>query len=337
MEVRELDNDIKSGKLKQLYFFYGPEVFLLENKISSIKRRVVAKGLEEFGYSKLSGREAKTEDFENEFYSYPMAGEKKLIVLKNTGWFSNSKSSEFLSIKRLFSDIPEYLYIVVREDSFEKKKEKNLDFIKEQGGIVNFEHLPVNQLCTWIEKMFSDSGKQVKQADILYIANACSCEMSKIYSEVNKLIVFSNDNDRIASDDIRTLVTKTGEYKIYELFDDIVEARGKQAAEKLKQILDSKERPTAVIAGITNRFSELLTIKLLYSDRVLLAEIKEYLEFKLPDFAVKKMLAQSKKYGEKYLKRIIRMGISLDRSIKSGKIDQTLAAEMFVSELIRKE
>lgn len=338
MEIRDLDVDIKSGKMKQIYFFYGPETFLVENKISSIKKRIIAKGYEEFGYSKFSGKDSNFEEFKDEFYSYPMSGNKKLIVIQNTGWFSNLKSKENNCIKNLIAEMPEYLYLIIREDDFDKKKEKSIEYIKSSGGgIVNFERLPVNQLCTWIEKIFSDSGKNVKQSDITYIVNACSCDMAKIFSEVNKLIVFSCEHEKISSEDIYALVTKTGEYKIYELFDDIVEARGKVAMEKLKLILESKEKPTSVIAGLTNKFSELLTVKLLYSDRVSISDMTNYMDFKLPEFVVKKMLAQSKKYGEKYLKRIIRMGINFDRSIKTGKINQTLAAEMFVSELVRTE
>jgi len=232
--------------------------------------------------------------------------------------------------------MPEYLHIIVREDNYDKKKEKTLDFIKNSGGdTVYFDYLPVAQLCVWIEKMFSNNGKIVKQSDVLYIANACNLEMGKIYSEVNKIIIFSGDCERISSEDISALVAKSCEYKIYELFDDIVEARGKIAVEKLKQILDSKEKPTSVIAGLTNKFSELLTIKLLYSDRVIVSDMIDYMDYKIPEFVIKKMVSQSKRFGEKYLKRIIRMGIDFDRSIKSGRIEQSVAAEMFVSELIR--
>ena len=54
MEIRELDNDIKSGKLKNIYFFYGPETFLIENKINSIKKRVVLQQYEDMNFSSFS-------------------------------------------------------------------------------------------------------------------------------------------------------------------------------------------------------------------------------------------------------------------------------------------
>ena len=336
MEIRELDNDIKSGRLKKVYFFYGPEIFLIENKINSIKKRFVNKELEEFCISKFNGKESNFEEFEDEFNSYPMSGDRKLIILQNTGWFNNSKSAEFTSIKSLFSDVPEYLYIIIREDNYDKKKEKNLEFIKNSGGdVVFFDYLPLVQLCTWIEKIFSDNGKIIRQSDVLYIANACNLEMGKINSEVNKILVFSGECERISSKDISALVAKSCDYKIYELFDDIVDANGKMSIKKLKHILDSKEKPTSVIVGLTNKFSELLTIKLLHSDRVSISDMMNYMDFKIPEFVIKKMINQNKRYDEKYLKRIIRKGIDFDRLIKSGRIDQRVAAEMFVSELIR--
>ena len=42
MDIKELDKQIKSGALGNLYFFYGEEQFLLENKIKSIKNALLS-------------------------------------------------------------------------------------------------------------------------------------------------------------------------------------------------------------------------------------------------------------------------------------------------------
>lgn len=334
MKITDLDKEIKAGKLKQLYFFYGPETFLMENKINSIKVRIVQKGFEEFGFTRFNGSDSNFDEFKEEFYSYPMSGEKKLIVLQNTDWFS-SNAKELSEIKALFAEMPQFLYIIIREDAFDKRKEKNIEFIKDFGGnIVEFDFLPVNQICIWIEKMFSDCGKDIKQSDAVYIANACSCQMQRINEEVKKLIIFSGEDRKIHSEDVYALVTKTADFKIYELFDDIMEKRKASATEKLKNLFEAKEKPTSVIFGLTNRFSELLTVKLLNSDRLSISEIKEYLDYKAPDFVIRKMISQSKAYSEPSLKRIIKKGIESERMIKSGKLDAKLAAEMFVSYIV---
>lgn len=336
MELKELDFQIKSGNIKSAYFFYGEETFLLENKVKSIIKKLGGAESGNMNFSKFDGEKSNFEEFSDEFNSYPMGAERKVILLKNTGWLSNGKSKEYKMLKELLEDIPSYICLIIQEDCFDKKKLKNAEIIAEKGGgVLNFEKLGINSLVTWLEKLFEASGKRISTSDINYIINCCSCSMGRIYKEAEKLMLYAADEDKISSTAVRELVIKSNEYKIYELFDDIVEARRESAVRKTRQLLLAKEKPTAVISGITGRLSELLTVKLLSSDRLPLKEISSYLDYPRPDFAVRKMINQSKKYGEKYLKRMIKRGLELDYSIKSGKISGNAAAEVYVTELVK--
>lgn len=353
MDIKTLDNDIKSGKLKNLYFFYGPELFLAENKIKSIKKRLVPKELEALAFVKLEGKEARISDFEDEWGFLPFGTDRKLILLKNTGWFNNARSAEYTGMKKMLETLPKYIYVIIEESDFDRKKEKNIEYINKIGGSVFFETMTVNQLSVWVDKLFEDSGIHLPPSDTAYIINACSQSMGRIYSEVSKLINFAADFSvdgkdgkdgkdgrnvrKIKREDIEALVAKTAEYRIYELFDDIAEQRAEKTAEKLEQILQGGEKPTAVISGISGRLYELLLVKLLSGDGLSVKEISSYLDYPRPDFAVKKMITQSKKYGEKYLKRMLKKANELDLKIKSGKISGTLAAEMYVLELVKKD
>lgn len=335
MDIKTLDSEIKKGALKRVYFFYGPESFLIENKIKSIKRRVVAEEFETVGCSKFEGKDANIKEFFEECDILPFVTEKKVIIVKNTGWFNNSGTNDYKMLKEYIENVPEYLHIIFVEEEFDKKKEKNIEFIEKNGGIVFFDILTVNQLSVWVDKMFSDAEKSVSPADISFIINACSQSMSCIFSEVNKLILFSGENSKIRREDIDALVVKTSEYKIYEMFDDIVNQNRHKATEKLLNLLESGEKPTVVISSVSGKLYELLLVKLLNSDRATTREISSYLDFPRPDFVINKMITQSKKFGEPYLKRMIKKGIEYDRKIKSGRISGDKAAEMYVMELIK--
>lgn len=335
MELKELDSQIKSGNIKSIYLFWGEETFLLENRIKSIMKRLGISGSDSMNYAKLDGAKTNFEDFFDEFNSYPMGAEKKLILLKNTGWLSNGKSREYKELKKMAEEIPEYICLIIEEDLFDKKKIKNADFIDKNGGCVNFETLSVNRLVLWTEKLFEDKEKRISSSDINYIINCCGQSMGRIYAESEKLILNSGENEKISSQAVKSLVIKTNDYKIFELFDDIVEARRKKALEKTEEFLKEKEKPTAILAGITGRFSELLMVKLLNSEQIPAREISAYLDYPRPDFVIKKMITQSKKYGERYLRRMIKKGLSLDAAIKSGRINGAAAVEMYVSELVK--
>ena len=335
MEIKILDNDIKKGNFKNVYFFYGPETFLIENKVSSIKKRIVPEELDSVAFSKFDGKEADIKSFIEECDILPFVTDKKLVIVKNTGWFNNVNVNEYKMLKKYIEEIPEYLYIIFVEESFDKKKEKNIDFIEQIGGVVFFDILTVNQLSVWVDKLFTDEGKSVAPADISFIINACSQSMGRIYTEVNKLILFSGDRVKIKREEIEALVVKTSEYKIYEMFDDIVNQNNHKATEKLLNLLEGGEKPTVVISGVAGKLYELLLVKLLNSDRVSIKEISSYLDFPRPDFVINKMITQSKKFGEPYLKRMIKKGIEYDKMIKNGRISGEKAAEMYVMELLK--
>ncbi len=335
MDIKTLDSEIKKGELKRVYFFYGPENFLIENKINSIKKRIIPQEFETVGCSKFEGKDADIKEFIEECDILPFVTEKKIVVVKNTGWFNNTNTNDYKILKEYIENIPEYIYVIFVEEKFDKKKEKNIEFLEKFGGVVFFDILTVNQLTVWVDKMFSETGKSVSPADISFIINACSQSMSRIFSEVNKLILFSGDNSKIRREDIEALVVKTSEYKVYEMFDDIVNQNRQKATEKLLNLLESGEKPTVVISSVSGKLYELLLVKLMYSDRATSKEISAYLDFPRPDFVINKMIAQSKKFGEPYLKRMIKKGIEYDRKIKSGRISGEKATEMYIMELIK--
>lgn len=335
MELRELESDIKSGKLKKAYFFFGEETFLLEDKIKSIVKRLGISGANDMNYYKFEGAKVSLEELDRELKSYPFCAEKKFVWLKNTGWLSNAKSKEYKAFKETAESLSDFVCLVVQEDMFDKKKIKNAEFLEKQGGIVSFEPLSVNRLVVWLENFFEKKEKRISSSDINYIINCCGQSMGKIYAEAQKLVLYSADDEKISSKAVRELVIKSNEYKIYELFDDIVEARQNGAVQKTKQLLRAKEKPTAILAGITARLVELFTVKLLSADRLSPKEMSAYFDYPKPDFVVKKMVAQSKKYGEKYLKRMIKRGVELDAAVKSGRTAGDAAVELFVSELVK--
>ena len=121
MEPKDLDKQISSGKIGNLYFFYGEEQFLLENKLKAIKSKIVEKDFEEFNYEKLDGKKVSAEDIETALLSVPVMSEKKMVVVSNTNIFGNAKTKDFTKVCEAVSDIPEYMTVIFTEKEFDKK------------------------------------------------------------------------------------------------------------------------------------------------------------------------------------------------------------------------
>ena len=332
MDIRELDKQIMSNNIKNMYFFYGPEQFLLENKIASIKKKIVSPDLEEFNYIKIDSSKVSADEIIEALQSVPVMSDRKLVVVKNSRIFENSKSKDFSRICEELSELPDYLCVIFVEKELNKNKEKNLSGFK--GNVIKFDLLQQSQFELWLEKMFDEQGKNILMRDIKEISQRCGLSMASAYNEINKLIAFVGERNQITSDDVDRVVSRTIEARIFEIIDGISLKRTTKTLEEIRMLEVSGENASMVMTLISTRISELLMVKHLLSERFSASEIEGYFEPKRPSFVVKKLIDQSKKFEEGYLRKMALKGLEYTSDVRSGLLDKWIAVEMYVAEMI---
>jgi len=336
MEPKDLDKQISSGKIGNLYFFYGEEQFLLENKLKAIKSKIVEKDFEEFNYEKLEGKKITAQEIEAALLSVPVMAEKKMIVVSNTGIFDNSKSKDFTKVCEALSDVPDYITVVFTEKTFDKKKEKNLDVFKKHGETVKFDILSPKQLELWLEKAFESKGKTVLASDLSTMVALCGQSMSNIHNEYQKLLNYVGERTKITLADITSVVSKSTDARIFDIIDNIAEGKTKTVFEELNALRASGENPSTVLSLISTRMGELLMVKQLNEERVSPDGTAAYFEPRKHPFVVKKLTEQSRRFSVPYLRDMTQKGMEYTVSVRSGLIDKWIAVEMYTAELLKK-
>ncbi|MBR2452436.1 MAG: DNA polymerase III subunit delta [Clostridia bacterium] len=336
MEIRDLDREISAGKIGRLYFFYGQEQFLLENKIKAIKKRIVEPDFEEFNFVKIEGKKITAREIENQVLSVPVMAERKMVVVSKSGIFGNAKAKDFAEVCELISSLPEYITLIFTEEEFDKKKEKNLDTVKKNGSVVKFDLLSPKQLEIWLEKMFEERGKTVLSKDISRMIEIVGQSMARLFNEFEKLVGFATDREKITAQDIESVVSKSLEARVFDLIDDIAEGRQKKVLEGLGLLRAAGENPATILSLVASRMGELLMVKQLLEDRVSADNIAGYFEPRKHPFVVKKLCEQSRRFGEDYLRKMTLKGARYAAEVRSGKLDKWIATEVYAAELIKK-
>lgn len=336
MTVEELNKQIKSGNFKPVYCFYGEEQYLLNHKIEAIEKKLIPPGFEDFNRFHFDGKKTDIELVLEAVEQFPQMSEKKVVVVKNSGFFNQTTSKEYKRIQEAVETLPPYTCLIFAEENFDKKKEKNLKVLESVGGVVEFPYLPVNKVELWIEEQFSKQGKMIPPKEVSYMVRLCGQSLGKIKMQMQKLMNFLGERNKVTREDIDAVVDKSAEYRIYDMLDHVLAGRSQKAQEQLKYLKDTKEQPTMVLGLLMGKLSELLLCKLLKEDGLSPQEMTEYFDFRRPLFAVNKTIQESKRYGEAYLKRMIQKGLQYDADIKVGKIDGWTAAELYLAELTKK-
>lgn len=338
MTVDELNRAIKSCKVPKVLFFLGEEEYLLENKIKAIKHKLVPRDLYEFNYSVTDGK-VLADEVIAAAEMLPQCSDRRVVVVKNSGLFTNLKTNEFKRIKEYISDLPDYVCLIFWEAGFDPKKIKSLKFIEDAGGVVNFEFMPVNKLEIWVERMLDKAEKRIIARDLSYFVRMSGRSMGKLEKECQKLILYMGENrHKVTREDIDAVVDKSLEVQVYDIFNrNIISGRGDKAKEQLNTLKITNTSPTMVISVIIDQVYELLLCKLLKQDGMTAVDMLDYFDRRPPVFAVNKTIENSGGYGEGYLKRMVDRGLKYSMDIKTGKMDGWTAVELYVSELIKRD
>ena len=336
MEPKDLDKQLSSGKLRNLYFFYGAEQFLMEHKIKSIKKLLVAGDFEELNFARLNNKKISAADINREVMAVPVMAEKRVVVVQNSGIFGNSKAKDFTALNEILTDIPDYLCLIFTEQEFDKKKEKNLDTLKKYGEVVKFDPLSPTQLERWLEKLFEEKGKNILSRELSSIISLAGQSMAVLYSEYCKLVSFVGERTKITAEDVAAVVSKSTDTRIFDVIDNIALGRSRGVFTELNALKAAGENPSTVLSLISTRLGELLMVKQLLCDKLSRDKIGEYFEPRRPSFVISKLEEQSRRFSEEYLKEMTLLGPEYTAAVRSGQLDKWAAVEMYAAKLLQK-
>lgn len=335
MTYNEISEKIKRGNIGGIYFFYGEERFLLDRCVAALQKKAVTPGTEAFNLFKFEGKKTDLSQVAAAIDRFPQMSEMKLVTVKNSGFLNNATLKEFKIIKEL--NVPSDTCLVFIENTFDKKKLKNLSFIENSGGVVSFEYMPFNKLEVWIEKRFKAEEKDIDGKEVRYILNLCGQSLEKLSRECEKLCLYTGERRKITKDDIDNVVEKTVEYTTYNMVDNVISGQVGKAFEQLKYLRDTDEKPFYILNLVTSRLSELLMCKLLKEDGLSSGEIGGYFDFPRPPFVINKTIEESRRFSEKYLKEMISKGLYYDVECKQGRLAPWHAIEIYLAELTAKK
>lgn len=290
--------------MANIYLLYGEEKYDLNSKVEKIKKEFsnLEVGVNLF-YVNLDN----LDELENITQSVTFFGSEKLIIIKDTKLKFNLD---------LLKDIDPDIKVIIIEDSVDKRTSeyKTLSKIAE---VNEYKHPDEKQMITYISDILKKYGKKISYEDASYMQSVCGEDKSNIINELQKLVIYADDTDIVDKKMIDKICSKTLSAKIFDVLDDIIGRKKKQAISQLDNLLKQKESIIKIYIMLYKQYKQLYQIKLLKKKGE--KDIAGILG--LHPFVVKKLLYSVDKYSEEELKNIIYAFDDYDYKTKNGDID----------------
>ena len=321
-EVKNLQEDIKTGKFKNAYLLFGEEAYL---KIQYKEKLIHALNPDDdtMNFTKYEGKGIEVREIIDLCETMPFFADYRVVLVENSGFFKN-KCDELADYMKT---LPDYLRLVFVEEEVDKRS-RMYKAVKNCGRIVEFAKQDEKTLIRWILGMAKKEKLQMSEAAVRYLLAKTGNDMENLGQELEKLFCYCMNHTEITAADIDEICTTQIGNHIFDMVDAVAAKEQKKALDYYYDLLTLKEPPMRILYLLTRQFRILMEVKEMDRTGVPPKEIAA--KVGIMPFLVGKYRTQAKAFTRKELRGIVEAGVQTEEDVKTGKMGDILSVELFL-------
>ncbi|MDE7067021.1 MAG: DNA polymerase III subunit delta, partial [Schaedlerella arabinosiphila] len=183
-------------------------------------------------------------------------------------------------------------------------------------------------LKRWVAGLVRNENRQAGEQTIAYFLNKTGTDMENITKELEKLFCYTLGRDTITKEDVDAVCVTQISNHIFDMVDAVAQKKQRRALELYYDLLALKEPPMRILFLMIRQYRILLQVKGLLKSGYGRKEIAS--KAGLHPFVAGKYMDQAKHFPTRELRAILEEGAVLEQSVKTGKLTDHLAVELFL-------
>lgn len=320
--MKSLNEDLKSGQLNRIYLLYGEEAYLKKQYRDKLRNALISPD-DTMNYAYYEGKGVNVKEVIDLAETLPFFAERRLIVLENTGFFKNASPELADYVK----EMPESTAMIFVEEEVDKRG-KLYKAVQSKGRAVELGRQDESSLVRWIGANIKKEGKKVTEQTVRYFLSKVGTDMENIQKELEKLFCYTLDKEIITTEDVEEICTTQITNQIFAMVDSVANKQQRKALDYYYDLIALKEPPMRILFLLVRQFKLLLEVKELDKRGYAKKDIATMVG--IMPFVVGKYQEQAKTFRRSMLREIIEYGVDLEESVKTGRLNDTLAVELFI-------
>ena len=314
-EIRAL----KERGPERLYFLWGPEDYLREQYLLTLKKSCLPEGEDGFSFKRLNGPELDVAQLQQAIDAMPFLTERSFIELRDVDLNRVKEQEVILS---LLQDIPDYCTVAfVQNAQFEPDgRLKLVKGIRSAGRDLKFTQASQGQLIDWVIRRFAALGKGAELEAIQRLIFISGDLMSRLIPEIEKIAAFAK-GEKVTAADVEAVANHIPEAVIFDMTDYIAQKKYNAALSVLAELLaDKNNEPIPILALLGTQMRKLYAARLAIERNLGARYVMEVCAIK-HDFVASKLLQSARGFSLSQLKRSVELCAEADMKIKSSSLD----------------
>lgn len=219
---REILTSIKKGKeLAPVYILHGEEPYFIDTLVEAFENFVVDEEDRDFNQQIFYGNDCTIEEVVASAQQFPVMASRKLVVLKEAQTMTGAKAqldkmAPYIGRPNK-STVLVVVFKVLKEDNKLSATSKLLKSAASSEAVV-FKSDPVKewQLESNVRDYCSSIGFNIDDKSCRLLCEYIGTPLSKLYGEINKLVLIKGTDKRITPEDIEKHIGVSKDYNAYE-------------------------------------------------------------------------------------------------------------------------
>ncbi len=317
-------DDIKTGQLKHVYLLYGEERYLIRQYTGRLRDALTDPG-DDVNTTRFSGQAPDPGQIIDLAETMPFFADHRAIFLDDTGLFK--KGGEALA--DYVENIPDSTYLIFSETEVDRRS-RLYKQVQKAGRVVEFKRQPEDLLMQWILGRLKREDKKITRPVLELFLSRTGNDMDQIDQELEKLLCYAMGREVIGREDVEAVCGTQVDDRIFDMVDAVADRQQQRALGLYHDLLLLREAPMRILSLVTRQFRILMQLKEMAGQG--LGESAMAAQVKVPGFAVRKYLRQAGKFTDRQLRETVAGGVQAEEDIKTGRMDDRLAVEMFLIE-----
>ena len=200
--------------------------------------------------------------------------------------------------------------------------------LKKAAVTINVQQLNEKEVRQYLLNTLENAPFQMDRKAIDLFLRLTDLDLSKMMRELNKLLLYGQQQELITVKEVEQLVPKTLEHNLFDMTQYILSGKTEQALRLFEDLITQGEETIKINAILLSQIRLFLQTKFLMKIGYQQANIAETL--KIHPYRVKLAMQEVRKFDEKILRRLFDDLVEMDYQIKSGKIEKELSFQLFV-------
>ena len=183
--MKTLEEDIRSGKFKQVYLLYGEEAYLKKLYKNRLKNAIVNPE-DTINLNRYEGKGISIPAVIDQAETMPFFADYRLILMEETGFFK-SASQELADYLPTMPGETIVLFVETEVD----KRGKLFKTVKNMGRAVELSHQNEKTLTNWILRTLQKENVKITKSAMQLFLERAGDDMENISHELEKLIAYA--------------------------------------------------------------------------------------------------------------------------------------------------